>query len=107
LSTEELRALLSQGFVSAERRAKHTYYKLRFRLAGRQRVRYLGTDPEEAGQLQRILEELQARRRHKSELARRVETAARQLRGFKRILEPLVLQAGYRCHGQAIRRPRT
>ncbi len=43
LDASDLSHLSSQGFVSPEQRGNQTYYKLRFRRAGKQVVRYIGT----------------------------------------------------------------
>jgi hypothetical protein len=107
LGAAELAALRRQGFVAREMRGKRTtVFKLRFRFGGRQRVRYLGTDPEQAERIQRELSELQSGRRADLALGRLHRAAAQMLRDSKQRLEPWMQQAGLRFHGGAIRRPR-
>ena len=65
----ELQALRRQGFVSREQRGKRSYFKLRFRLLGQQRAKYIGSDPAVARQVQRNLDVHQAERRSELELA--------------------------------------
>ena len=49
LAAEDLRALARQGFVAAEwRGGRGPYFKVRWRVGGRVRVRYLGRDPGRA-----------------------------------------------------------
>ena len=48
LAPGEIKALATQGFVARERRGGRIYWKLRFRVGGRQRVRYLGSDATKA-----------------------------------------------------------
>jgi hypothetical protein len=103
----ELAALRRQGFVAREIRGKRTsVFKLRFRFGGRQRVRYLGTDADEAERIQNELNELQGGRRADLALGRLSRSAAQLLRDSKLRLEPWVQRAGLRFHGRAIRRPR-
>jgi hypothetical protein len=107
ITAAELLALQRQGFVSAERRgAQSQIYKLRFRLLGRQRVRYLGADPSAAAVIQGILRELQQDRRLRKQIRIACSNAAQTLRETKRQLEPLLELYGFKFHGQAIRRPR-
>ncbi len=64
LEPEERVALQRQGFVSVEKRANgSSYFKLRFRCGGHQRVRGLGNNPAVAEQVRRQVQELQAKRR--------------------------------------------
>jgi hypothetical protein len=105
LNAEELAALRKQGFVSADHRGRaRVCYKLRFRHAGRQHVRCLGSDPAVAARVRLELAELQASARLGRELGRRTQEARRALRGVKSSLEPLLAAAGYGFHGLAIRR---
>jgi hypothetical protein len=107
LTLDELAALRRQGFVIREpRRRGNAVFKLRFRLAGRQRVIYLGTDPEQAEAVERELAEWQHSRRQSLEFARAHRTVAHALRASKSRLEPLLEQAGYHFHGRAVRRRR-
>ena len=103
----EVVALQRQGFVSAESRGKKLrIYKLRFRLQGRQRVHYLGTDPCAAERIKRALSELQEGQRRQRQLRLVCTVAAKALRETKRQLEPLVETYGFKFHGRAIRRSR-
>lgn len=106
LSPADLAALARQGFVTAERRGRRTYYKLRFRRGGRQQVRYLGSDPARAAAVERALDQLQQARRHELELPRLTAAARRTMRESKQTLAPLLEAEGLRFHGYAIRRPR-
>lgn len=107
LTSEELRALKRQGFVSQEARSKHTtVFKLRFRLNGRQNVRYLGTDPEQARLIKEELRQLQRARQIDAQLRTLTDEARRVLRAGPEQLESLVRQAGFMFHGRMIRCPR-
>jgi hypothetical protein len=90
--------------VAREQRGRCTLYKLRFRVAGRQRVRYLGTDAAAAAAIARELAGLHVQRW----LARRGRCLRRQarrlLRQARHRLGPLLLARGYRFHGLTIRR---
>jgi hypothetical protein len=107
LTLDELAALRRQGAVSREPRGRNcVVFKFRFRLAGRQRVMYLGTDAEQAEAVERELAEWQHSRHQSLEFARAHRTVARALRASKSRLEPLLEQAGYHFHGRAVRRRR-
>ena len=106
LTEVELTALSAQGFVCRERRGTRSYYKLRFRLQGRQRVLYVGSDLTLANEVQLLLDRLQSEKRIKLELAYWCRMVGQQLRDLKRRLAPLLEAAGFAFHGQAIRRPR-
>jgi len=108
LTTDEMAALSQQGFVSRElRRNGRYYYKLRFRRNGKQRVCYLGRSPPFVEGVQRELQALQSARKADQELARLTHSARRALRLAKQRLAPLLVQAGFRFHGFAVRRRRT
>ena len=101
--------LARQGFVAADYRVRGgrrfgTYHKLRWRENRRQRVVYLGCDPELAERVKQALETLQRARRLRSELSRLLCAARRQLRQIRRLLEPRAREAGYTLHGYRIRR---
>jgi hypothetical protein len=103
LTEQDLNALESQGCLALEHRGDRSYYKLRFRRGGRQVVRYAG---QEAALVAEELKTLQAARRLQREL-NKLNLAARQaLREGKLILEPLLVERGFRFHGLAIRRTR-
>jgi hypothetical protein len=103
----EIAGLARQGFVrSEERDGGVRVFKLRFRAEGRQRVKFLGRDAGQAAAIERALAELQATRRNELKLRRLNREAAKVLRESKRVLVPLVTQAGFRFHGLEIRKPR-
>ncbi len=107
LTAEEVTALERQGFVSAESRGrKCTVYKLRFRIGGRQRVRYVGTDPVLADAAREALHCLQKGRLTERELRSLTSEANRLLRESKSRLLPFAEAAGYRFHGRALRQTR-
>ena len=103
----ELTALARQGFVCGEQRGPNNkVFKLRFRLNGQQRVRYLGTNEEQAQSVQRQLLELQ-RSTHQHRQLRQVAREARQLlTQAKTNLRPLLTAVGFDFHGLSIRRKR-
>ena len=104
LTEEHLRSLRRQGFVCQEDRGRERiYFKLRFRHAGRQVVRYIGKDPALAGQIQAELEELQQVKRLNCKLARLQRRARKTLRDSKARLVPILDGAGFAFHGLAIR----
>jgi hypothetical protein len=107
LSTEELNALGRQGFVSREDRGGgRVTYKLRFRLGGRQHVRYLGADGELVEQVRELLLRLQRATRQARELRDMRRQARRGLRAAKARLAPLLGERGYHFHGLAVRKRR-
>lgn len=106
LGSEEIAALRQQGFVAGEVRTGRVIYKLRFRLQGRQRVRYLGTDADKAVCVERLIQTLQRGRRIKKQLRDLNHDLTEKLGETKRRLEPFLDRAGLKFHGLAIRRPR-
>ena len=106
LGNEEITALRQQGFVAGEVRAGRVIYKLRFRLQGRQRVRYLGTDADKAVCVERLIQTLQRGRRIKKQLRDLNHDLTEKLGEMKRRLEPFLDRAGLKFHGLAIRNPR-
>jgi hypothetical protein len=108
LTVEERAALARQGFLATERRGgMNPIYKLRFRLHGRQVVKYVGTNPDVAKAIRGAVAALQQDRRQARRLRRLAEEAQRTLRRAKRELGPLLEAAGLRFHGYAVRRPAT
>lgn len=107
-TAEELTALARQGFVCCEPRGPNSkIFKLRFRLNGRQKVRYLGTNEDHAQSIQWQLLELQ-RSTHQHQKLRRVARETRQILTLaKSKLNPLFASAGFDFHGLSIRRQRT
>lgn len=104
----EQHALKQQGFVAAEyRKGRGPYFKLRYRVNGRQRVVYLGTDARLADEIRRELAQLQADRRGYRKLACLTEEAYDVLRNSKQRLEVELSRLGLKFHGHAIRRSRS
>ena len=107
LTNDELAAVSRQGFVASELRGNGmVVYKLRFRLAGRQCVRYLGTDPTRAAEVRAALALWQARRRLERRLASRMAQMRAILKSIKPRLTPFLEEAGLQFHGRVLRRPR-
>ena len=108
LEPDDHDALQRQGFVSVEYRGRRgPFFKLRFRLDGRQRVVYLGQDVGVAEQVQHELAELQAHHKLEQRLARLKAEALALVRESKRRLQPYLHCAGLRFHGLEIRGTRT
>jgi hypothetical protein len=103
LTDAELAMLASQGFVSTERRPGKLVYKLRFRIGGRQCVRFLGHDETQARAIREELRVLQRDLRHRRETVKLRRAVNKLLRDSKRQLQPLLEQNGYYFHGRAIR----
>jgi hypothetical protein len=99
----ELQALVQQGFVAVEPRGARLIYKLRYRVAGRQRVRSLGSDPLQAQLIADELAKLQAARRQQLTTKRIVKHARRALRKAKRRLTAVATAEGVVFHGYSIR----
>lgn len=99
----DLAELTRQGFVSGERRRHRMYFKLRFRRAGQQIVRYVG-DAVQAAVVANELKTLQAARLAHHELSKFDRDARQILRKQVAVLEPLMLGHGFRFHGRAIRK---
>jgi hypothetical protein len=91
--------------VSREQRDGRTYFKLRFRRAGRQIVRYVG-DAHRAGDVKNELSALQTEARLMRQLKTLTKTANQQLREVKKQLQPILEVHGWAFHGRTIRRPR-
>jgi hypothetical protein len=105
LDSDDIAAIVEQGFISPDRRGDRTYYKLRFRRHGRQRVCYIG-GASRAMAVEAELKVLQRQlqiRRHLAVLTRSVTDA---LRAARENLQPLVKMKGYYFHGHAPRKHR-
>ncbi len=107
LLPDELKALSTQGFVIEERRGKRSYYKLRFRCHGRQRVRYLGSCAEVAEQIRLEVDELQRWHKRDREFARLSRRARVVMRDVKSMLEPLLGKEGCYFYGNEVRTMRS
>ena len=106
LSDEELGALARQGFVSWERRGRCMYAKLRYRVDGKQRVKYLG---KEEGFVRRVEEELavlQSTSQLDRALGRLTRDANQVLRSVRGRVESVLSDRGYVLHGRSVRKPR-
>jgi hypothetical protein len=90
--------------VSREARHGREYFKLRFRRAGKQCVRYVNFCQVSAVRVE--LDQLQAPTRLKRKLAVATRDAQQVLRQTKRNLQPLLESHGFGFHGLAIRRRR-
>lgn len=101
----DMDALVCQGFVCREKRDERVYFKLRFRRAGRQIVRYIGDD-RRAAAIQKEMRELQADVRIMRQLKAIATAANQRLRQAKKELEPILNANGFTFHGLAIRRRR-
>lgn len=69
-------------------------------------MRYIGTDPAAADQVQRELDFLRAERRAEKLLEQQMRAARAMLRMAKRQLAPLLRARGYHYHGYAVRKSR-
>jgi hypothetical protein len=106
LSDRELAALRRQGTVSAERRGNTTIYKLRFRMNGRQQMRYLGIHERLANSVEAELDVLQREVRLQRRRAALGRAASNQLKSAKLTLQPLLESRGFHFHGLAVRKRR-
>jgi hypothetical protein len=106
LSDAVVDALRVQGHVSEERRGDCRFYKLRFRLAGQQRVLYLGSDRQRAVDVEQELEVLQRDVRRQRRQAALGRIAAKRLQDTKHALQPLLAARGFYFHGLAVRKRR-
>ena len=104
LSDEELVALTRQGFIRSERRGGKTIIRLRYRVHGRQRVRYVS--PGDAAALEAELRLLQRRVRARRRLAGLAALARKVLCYRRSTIAPILEARGYHFHGHQIRRRR-
>ena len=109
LSPDDLASLGRQGSVCRETRGPGgiRFFKLRFRVAGRQRVKYLGSDPTVADQVAQELELLQREVRLRRQLARALKNARQAERDVRRSAAGVLATLGYRFHGRELRKSRT
>ena len=105
LSDEELIALSHQGSIRSEMRGTKKISRLRFRVHGRQHVRYV--IPRDAATVEAELESLQKTVRVRRSLNRVARVAREMLCQRKRSLTPLLEERGYRFHGHQIRKCQT
>ena len=105
LSDEHLGALARQGFVSHEHRGQRgPFFKLRFRFEGKQIVRYLGTDAENAERVRSELLALQQGHHLGRQVERHIIEAGAALRAAKRGVQRELGDTGFHFHGLAIRK---
>jgi hypothetical protein len=104
LSDEELVVLTRQGFITSERRGRKTLFRLRYRVHGRQRVRYVS--PRDASALEAELGKLQKRVRARRRLNVLAALARQVLRQRRSTLAPLLESRGCHFHGYQVRRYR-
>jgi hypothetical protein len=108
LGPEDRDSLARQGWISEQVRSSGARtFKLRWRVEGRQRVRYLGSDPAFAAHVRAILIDMQCARRTERQFAELLGQARRQLAHVKRQLAPELAARGYAYHGYTARRTRT
>jgi hypothetical protein len=105
VTEQELAALQRQGFVAREMRGNRFYYKLRYRLCGKQRVRYI-RGAALAGAIRTELAMLQRNVRRRREMAALTRASSQQLSAAKATLVPTLEAMGFFFHGQSIRRRR-
>lgn len=106
LSQEELQCLCRQGFVAGELRGGRRFYKLRFRVAGRQRVKTLGTDEAFAQAVRDELRLMQMPRTSLRKLNEMARNARAEIRIINQQLRPTLEAAGFYFHGHAVRHRR-
>lgn len=104
LCEEDFLALGHQGFVSKELRRNRTYYKLRYRVRGRQRARYVRAD--QVATVEDELCQLQAQVRLHKRVRAHVRQARSLLRATKQKHRDLLAEDGHAFHGYEIRRSR-
>ncbi len=108
LDDAALAALRGQGFVSCERRRPHhaPIYKLRYRVQGKQRTRYLGSEPAVIAAVRQELADLQQGVRRAREMQRLLRRVRSGLRHARETLAPVLSSQGYHFHGTTLRRRR-
>jgi hypothetical protein len=104
LSSDELTALARQGFIRSEMRGSKKTFRLRYRVNGRQRVRYVS--PNNVAALEAELASWQRQVRARRKLNGLSALARMMLAHRKTVLAPLVDARGYHFHGHQIRRLR-
>ncbi len=106
LTPAQMMAVAATGYLVTDDRNRRTYFKLRYRMSGRQKVKYIGANVEKAAKIQAELRLLQQRRNAERNLRRLNERARAHLKAMKRKLEPTLQEFGLTFHGLAVRRPR-
>ena len=107
LRCAELAALKENGHVSQELRGRNCLiFKIRFRISGRQTVRYLGANPQLAEAVRTELERLRRPIVNRANLRSLTREGKRGLRRSKLTVFPTVEVLEHRFHGFALRRRR-
>lgn len=109
ISPDDYQALAQQGFVSAEYRERDgrrygPYFKLRWRLHGLQKVRYLGRDADKAARVSAVVANLQRSVQLAREASRALAEVRQRMRKMRDSLEPHLAEHGLRFHGYVARR---
>ena len=112
LSRDEVECMEQQGFVAVEHRAyKGTrlgpYFRLRWRMNGRQRVKSLGLDAELAVAVVNAIAQLQKKKALTHFLKRMLLEARRGLKLAKKDLQATMAATGRYYHGFTARKRRT
>jgi hypothetical protein len=101
-------ALRTQGFVAVEWRRGTCIYKLRFRVAHRQRVLYLGTDSDRVAAISNALRDWQSttdeRRAAWRQMACVLRQASDALQQHRQQMTPWLEQTGHHWHGRKVRK---
>jgi hypothetical protein len=111
LSLAEVDCLKDQGVVTAEYRdyqGTHLgpYHKLRWRMHGRQRVKYLGQDLAKAERVSIALAQLRQQKVLDRQLAKMMSEARKGLRKAKKELAAAMTARGRYYHGYTSRKQR-
>ena len=109
LSRADVEGLQRQGFVAPEFRVdqgvrRGPYYKLRWRINGRQRVKYLGRSAAQAEAVASAVAHLQQPRVRERHLARQMAEARRKLTQAKQTMAAALAAEGKYYHGYTSRR---
>ncbi len=108
LTEGEIAELRQQGFMAHERRrGQSDVFKLRFRINGRQQVRYVGTSPIEAKRVELAVKTLQRAKRAQCEMRKLQQESRVGLKAAKSLLSPVLKAAGYQFHGLSVRHSRS
>jgi hypothetical protein len=94
-------ALAQQGFLSVDRRGDKQYAKLRFRLHGKQRVKYVR--PEHRAEVSAELERLQAGPRLRSALRAESRKVRSIVKESEATLQAALEKSGFHFHGRKLR----
>ena len=112
LNEDDVEALALQGFVAAEDRQYRgarlgPYFKLRWRMHGRQRTKYLGRDAQLAEVVANAIADLQRENLLAREVARMMTAARKSLQETKKQMAKVMANRGRYYHGYTCRKRRT